>query len=296
MSTDPMTNIELTDPNYGEATGVESALSPYVGPYVTEMLGRGQGLASMPYEAYTGPLTAGPSDLQTKAFEGLGSLNIPTERMGAFTPQTFTGGIATQFMNPYLEAALEPQLREARRQADISRLADASRLTKAGAFGGGRQAIMDAERDRNLQTRLGDITAKGYADAYTQALNQFNIEQDRERAVQEDINKFGLASLGKLANLGGVQRGIDTEGITADRLQFEEEREFPYKQVQYMQSLLQGLPIATKSYTYQEPSSIDRIISGAGNLMRGTDAFTDYFSRFFPGLKEEGNPLTRLIS
>ena len=30
MSTDPMTNIELTDPNYGEATGVESALSPYV--------------------------------------------------------------------------------------------------------------------------------------------------------------------------------------------------------------------------------------------------------------------------
>ena len=74
----PLGDIELTDPNVGNFTGVESNLSPYVGPYVTEMLGRGQGLASMPYEAYTGPLTAGPSDLQTQAFQGLSSINVPT--------------------------------------------------------------------------------------------------------------------------------------------------------------------------------------------------------------------------
>jgi len=277
----PLGDIELTDPNVGNFTGVESNLSPYVGPYVTEMLGRGQGLASMPYEAYTGPLTAGPSDLQTQAFQGLSSINVPTSDMGAFTPQSFTGGIATQYMNPFLEAALAPQIAEARRQSDISALADATRLTKAGAFGGSRQAILDAERDRNLQQNLAAITGKGYTDAFDRAMGQFNVEQDRGRGVQEDINKFGLAALARQANLGAVQRDIDAEGITADRLQFEEERDFPYKQVQYMQSLLQGLPLATKSYTYQQPSPLSTFASGAGNLASLTDAFTDYYKKTF---------------
>tara|TARA_R100001509_G_scaffold146110_1_gene102984 strand:+ start:1260 stop:2114 length:855 start_codon:yes stop_codon:yes gene_type:complete len=281
----PLGDIELTDPNVGNFTGVESNLSPYVGPYVTEMLGRGQGLASMPYEAYTGPLTAGPSDLQTQAFQGLSSINVPTSDMGAFTPQSFTGGIATQYMNPFLEAALAPQIAEARRQSDISALADATRLTKAGAFGGSRQAILDAERDRNLQQNLAAITGKGYTDAFDRAMGQFNVEQDRGRGVQEDINKFGLAALARQANLGAVQRDIDAEGITADRLQFEEERDFPYKQVQYMQSLLQGLPLATKSYTYQQPSPLSTFASGAGNLASLTDAFTDYYKKTFGGDK-----------
>ena len=147
-------------------------------------------------------------------------------------------------MNPFPEAALAPQLAEARRQSEISALADASPFSKAGAFGGGRQAIIDAERDRNLQQNLAAITGKGYTDAFDRAMGQFNVEQDRARGVQEGINKFGLAALGRQANLGAVQRDIESEGITADRLQFEEERDFPYKQVQYMQSLLQGLPLA----------------------------------------------------
>jgi hypothetical protein len=41
--------------NVGAVAGVESSLSPYAGPYVTDMLGRGQALADMPFEAYTGP-------------------------------------------------------------------------------------------------------------------------------------------------------------------------------------------------------------------------------------------------
>ena len=42
------------DPTVGQITGQESALSNYVGPYVTEMLGRGQALGSMGYQANGG--------------------------------------------------------------------------------------------------------------------------------------------------------------------------------------------------------------------------------------------------
>ena len=266
--TDALTQAKTTpSPLPEQQLGTESSLSSWVGPYVTDMLGKGQGLASEPYQAYTGPLTAGTSDLQDTAFQGLGSLNIPTEKMGGFTPQTFTADKAAQYMNPYLSAALQPQIDEARRQADIQRLADASRLTKAGAYGGGRQAIMESEGNRNLLQNLSGITGKGYADAYDKAVGQFNVEQDRSRGVQEDINKYGLAALQKQADLGSVQRGIESEGIAADKLQFEEERDFPYKQVQYMQSLLQGLPVGTQSYTYTQPTALETLRQDTGDVM-----------------------------
>ena len=254
------------DPVAGQEAGRESSLSNWAGPYVTDMLGRGQALADQPYEAYSGPLTAGQSELQTQAFEGLAGLAIPTDQMGAYTPQQFTAESAQQYMNPYLMASLNPQLDEARRQAEIQRVQDAGRLTKAGAYGGSRQAIMESEANRNLLQNMSAITGEGYRTAYDTAMGQFNTEQDREMAAQEAANTYGLSALRDIADMGATQRGITSEGITADKAQFEEERDFPYKQVQYMQSLLQDLPISAQSYSYMQPSQLSTVLSTAGGL------------------------------
>ena len=263
------------DPLIGQQTGTESSLSNWAGPYVTEMLGRGQALASAPYQAYTGPLSTGPSAAESAAFQGIAGLSIPTDQMGAFVPQTFTADAASQYMNPYLMASLQPQIDEARRQAQIQRVQDAGRLTQSGAFGGSRQAIMESELNRNLLTNLAGITGTGYASAYDRAMQQFNTEQDRQAAAQTAANTYGLAGLTKQAELGGIQRGIEQAGIDADRMQFEEERDFPYKQVQYMQSLLQGLPVAAQSYSYMQPSELSSTLSGASGIM-------ELFDQLFP--------------
>ena len=259
---------EDTSAPAGTVTGGESSLSTYAGDYVTDMLGRGQALGSQDYQAYTGPLTAGESDLQSAAFSGLGSLTLPTEQMGTagYQPQQFTGANVQQYMNPYIMTALQPQIDEARRQSEIDRLANASRLTQAGAFGGARQAVIDSENQRALQSNLANITGQGYKDAYAQALNQFNTQQDREMTAQDKINLYGTQGLQNLADMGATQRGIESEGITADRLQFEEERDFPFKQVQYMQSLLSGLPLSAQNYSYSEPSFLSEMLSGAGGI------------------------------
>ena len=253
------------DPLVGKEIGRESALSTWAGPYVTEMLGRGRAIASEPYQTYTGPLTAGQSAGQAAAFQGIGSLNIPTTEMGAFAPTSFTDtGIAQQYMNPFIQTALDPQIAEARRQAEIQRVANAGRLTQAGAYGGSRQAVMESEADRNLLQNIAGITGQGYQTAYDKAAAQYNVEQERERATQDAINKYGLSSLAAQANLGAKERDIEQQGIAADYKQFREERDFPYKQVQYMQSLLQGLPLATQSYTYAEPSRVSQIAALGG--------------------------------
>jgi hypothetical protein len=255
------------DPNVGQTAGTESSLSTWAGPYVTDMLGRGAALADQPYYAYEGPLTAGASDLQSQAFQGLAGLTVP-ENMGAYTPGSFTEeGVAETYMNPYLQQVLDPQLEELRRQAEISRVQQAGKLTRAGAFGGSRQQLADSELTRNLLDKMAGVTGKTYADAFNRAQDQFNIEQKMGQQAQEYTNRYGLEALDAQMRAGDVQRGIEQEGITADRLQFEEERDYPYRQVQYMQSLLQGLPLEAQSYSYTQPSTVSNLMGGAGGIL-----------------------------
>ena len=247
----------------GEKTGMESSLSNWAGPYVTDMLGRGQALAATPYEAYTGPLTAGASDLQQQAFQGVGNLVVPTEQMGAYTPETFDDAQASRYMNPFIQQSLQPQLQELQRQQEIKRIANAGRMAQAGAYGGGRQAVLESELDRAGLEQAGRLTGASYVDAYNRAQQQFNIEQDRQRQAQELANTYGLGALQKQVDLGTAQRGIESEGVAADMKQFEEEIAYPFKMNQYQASLLQNMPLQTQSYSYAQPSGLANILTGA---------------------------------
>mgnify|MGYP005988468775 CR=1 FL=1 len=266
----------ITGAPAGEIASQTESLSPYAAPYVTEMLGRGQALASTPYQAYTGPLTAGPSQLQQQAFGGLGSLALPgasaagsltgaayqplspQQIAGGETPQPFAGAGASPvqaYMNPYLQAALEPQYEQARRQTDIAQQALQSRYAKAGAYGGSRQGVAEAELQRGLLDRLAGITGTGYQQAYDRAADLFGQER-----------QYGLQALQAQQVGGAQQRAIEQQGIGADIAQFQEERDYPYKQVQYMQSLLQGLPIEALSREYIEPSDVSTILGYLGAI------------------------------
>ena len=318
-------------------TGVESNLSNWAGDYVTNMLGQGQALANMPYQAYTGPLTAGPSALQTKVSQGLQGVNFPgilgksftsptggqmpmgnqmdpgagyrgaapkTEEdwnnfqglaqfvpgtdmakakadfmsgsagknvggpeMGAYTapadmPQVMPreggyggqqpGGIAQSYMNPYLQSVLNPQLDELQRRSQINLQPDLAKLTQAGGFGGSRQALMQGEAGRNLLQEQNKTVGQGYANAYDKAMQQFNTEQGQAKDL-----------VGLMSGVGATDRGIESEGIAADKAQFEEARNNPYKMVQFQQSLLSGLPLAAQNYNLAQPSTLQNIAGGA---------------------------------
>lgn len=347
----------------------ESTLSNWVGPYVTDMLGKASTLSEQPYTAYTGPLTAGPSDLQTQGFTGIE--NLWQERnTDAFDPTTFTSDLSyspdtfdptaygtdqftysgygptgqaeletwtnpanyTNYMSPYIDQALLPQLEEMRRQADISRLDDATRLTQAGAYGGSRQAIMESEARDNLARLMDEVYGGGLQTAYESGMKQFNDEENRrldqfnkdrdvgmqqnqweneflldryntdtdrwidqfnteenrrrddfidqiERArqqhnieqgldwqVTQGDRDYGLNLINDLMRTGQAQRDIGSEGIAADIAQFENERDYPYRMLQFMQSMLQGMPVQTNEYTTMQPSAWNETLATTGGL------------------------------
>ena len=252
-------------------TSTSSTLSPWVGDYVTSTLGKAQSLADQPYQAYKGPLTAGASDLQNQAFAGASNLATTGYTPGTFTGGTFDANAAKQYMNPFLSASLSPQLAEQQRAADIARLSDNARLAQAGAFGGGRQAVMESEGRRNLLDKQSQLIGKGYETAYDKAMAQFNADQTRRmdadkagEASRQYSATYGRDTLKDLAGLGATQRDIEQEGITADQKEWEKQRDWDKQMQQYKLGLLEKLPISTSVNTPNTNPLLDLIQSSTG--------------------------------
>jgi hypothetical protein len=114
---------------------------------------------------------------------------------------------------------------------------------------------------------MSDITGQGYQQAFTQAQNQFNTEQNRQMQAAQQASRLGLDVLGAQRTGGTEQRNIEQQGIAADLAQFEFERDYPQRQVQFMQSLLQGLPLETQAYNYTSTSPLQTIAGGTSDIL-----------------------------
>ena len=247
-------------------------LPAWAQPYAKDTLARGAALTDInqnPYQTYGGDRLAWFNPLQQTALEGardmqaapqLGAATEMATQAGQYTPSEFQnqfqyeGGeytpgefqnqyqsvgeswnpdAAQQYMNPFMEAALNPQLRSATRDAQMAQMQDQAAAVGRGAFGGSRTAIGQGMREQGLMQNLGDIRAKGYETAYTQAAQQF--QQDQARKVQEASLRaqYGLSAdqAREASRQFGSKQGVDLAalqaqyGLAADQAR-EQSRQF----------------------------------------------------------------------
>ena len=175
------------------------------------------------------PTTATSGYTAPAAYTG-GTFNAGTVSAGLGAP-----GSVQSYMNPYLQNVVDVQAREARRQADIQRATDAKKFQ--GGFGGGRQALYNAENVRNVNQQIGDIQAKGSQAAYDTALKQRLAEGEQYRLGQEATSKLGLEAQKETeaSRQFGSKQGLASAelaakyGLDAQKLT-EESRQFGAKQ------------------------------------------------------------------
>jgi hypothetical protein len=126
-----------------------------------------------------------------------------------------------QYMSPYQQSVTNLEVDAARRQADISRAQRGSQFARAGAFGGARQAIENAEAERALQSQLSGIQARGSQSAYDKAVQamQFgsNLGLQGLQGAQQGLGtalqggQLGLSGIGTA--LQGLQGGMQGAGL-----------------------------------------------------------------------------------
>jgi hypothetical protein len=103
-----------------------------------------------------------------------------------------------QYMNPYMNIALQQQLDEMNRQAQIQGQGLQAQATKAGAFGGTREGIQRAELGRNLAQTQNQAIANAMQQGYGQALSTAQQQQQNQMAGYNQLGNIGQG-IGSLA-------------------------------------------------------------------------------------------------
>jgi hypothetical protein len=101
------------------------------------------------------------------------------------------------YMNPYLQASLQPQLAEMQRQYGISGAQQQGNATRAGAFGGSREALAYSENQRNKNIAMNQAIGQGYNTAYDVA------NRNMQSAAQLGMQGAGIGLQGIGAGLQG---------------------------------------------------------------------------------------------
>jgi len=304
---------------------VQTGFAPEIAPYGEALLGQGAFYTNPqtnPYMQYQGSQVAGFTPMQQQSYDaasqmqtapqlgdatamaglaGLGGLNASytynpyqsqnfnTAYSNATTKDAQGNVTGNSMLNPFLDV----QNAATYRQNAIANAQNNAQATTAGAFGGGRQAIMNAQNQNTLQSQL----AKNQFDAYNQAQGQFNTEQGQQQAAAnlnaqqgqfganiglqglntalQGANTLGtlgtnqynqnLGVIGLQNQLGGQQQQQVQNAMNVDYNNFQNQQNYPYQQMNFMSNLIRGLPMTQQAVSmYQAPPSTLSQVAGLG--------------------------------
>ena len=250
-------------------------------------------LASQGIGAYQPYLDAAQA-AQTAA---LGTAGAGTQ---ALSSMQFDPSQVQQYMDPYQQSVTQDALKEMDRQGAMAQNQLAGQAVGAGAFGGSRFGIQQAEQARNLQDiksrRIFEDMSRNYQQAVgaMQAANTQRTQQaqgfanlgnvasgigQRTGALGQAQQAAQAQDVSQLMGIGGMQQQLQQQGFnTGYQNQLNAMME-PYRRLSYGQQMLQGLaplggttqqtvaPMPTTNPYLQAAGSVAGLAGGLGSLM-----------------------------
>jgi len=118
-------------------------------------------------------------------------------------PDRFDSAQAQQYMSPYMQNVVDVQKQQAVRDAKIGQLSGNLAAARQGTYGGARQLLAGTERERNLGQQLGQIQATGSQNAFQNAQQQFNTQQQAQQGANQQnlAARLGIQQLGSGQNM-----------------------------------------------------------------------------------------------
>jgi hypothetical protein len=142
------------------------------------------------------------------AYNGLQSPIAPGvnagNTFGAAGAQTFNNADVGSYMNPYAQAALQPQLQQMATQLGQQQQQINASSTQAGAFGDARQGVASALANQQGNQAMANVEAQGMNSAYQSAQQAFQ---------QDQANKLNAYNMG--GQLGMQQEGANLNAFNA---------------------------------------------------------------------------------
>lgn len=240
---------------------------------------------------------AGADPLTTKAVE-LGEQMVGTQDpfiegardQALAAQQAITSGLGflqpdsiQKFQDPFRDQVIDVAMRELDRQADMQRAGAKAQAIQAGAFGGSREGVRQAEADRGLQQVKADTLSKLLSSGFGQALK---ASQEAGRlsgglgqafgtlaGQTSDIGRLqqalGQADISQLTQLGALRQRQQQAELDANRANLLQQSQEPFTRLQLGQNLLQGMPSSSIPSTFTQATQ-----PSANPFLQGIGAYT----------------------
>jgi hypothetical protein len=218
---------------------------------------------------------AAPSQLQQTGFGMAGQTGIGQQAVQqgiAGIQQAAAGPNINQFFNPYQSYVTD----EITRQAQMAQNQQAANAVQAGAFGGGREGVAQAEIERARQANVGQAQAAGFQTALgaAQQQQQFGMQAGQSLlgagAQQQAMQQGDIQSL---LQAGGIQQQLGQQALDAQRQTQLQQAYEPYQRAEFLKGIMTNLPTGQSSVTQTTAPGQNPIAQAAG---AGLGAYAAY--------------------
>jgi hypothetical protein len=218
---------------------------------------------------------AAPTGLEQAGFQQAGATGV-----GAQTTAAGIGSVLgsmqapniNQFLNPYQSYVTD----EITRQANMASNQLSANAVGAGAFGGAREGIQQAEIERARQANIGQSMAQGFQTAAGLAAQQQGIQQAGGQllgALGGQQQAMQQADIASLLQAGGVQRALGQQALDAQR-QTDLSRSYePYQRLEFLKGIMTNMPTSQSAVTATTAPGSNPLAQAAGT---GISAYAAY--------------------
>jgi hypothetical protein len=258
----------------------------------SNLLGLGTTVASQPLQQYSGPLVAGFTPMQNQAFgtiqnaQGIADpyINAAAQYTSSgatpITPTAFSADQVNQYESPYTQQVVNATQAQFNNQNQQQQQQLIGNAISQGAFGGDRtavaQAVLAGQQQLNQAPTIANLENQGYS----QALGEFNTQQQTGVGAQEATGwlgenaGFGMGNLGNEAlnstltganaqlQAGALGQQLSQEQLNVPYEQFLQQQAYPFQTTSWLGNMVEGLGGSsggTSSTTTPGPSTLGQI-------------------------------------
>jgi hypothetical protein len=218
---------------------------------------------------------AGPSGLEQTGFSqaGVTGVGAPATAMGIGSVLgSMQGPNINQFLNPYQSYVTD----EIARQGQMASNQLSASAIGAGAFGGAREGVQQAELQRATQANIGQSMAQGFNTALGAAQQQQGIQQAGGQllgALGGQQQAMQQADISSLLQAGGVQRQLGQQALDAQRQTTLARQYEPYQRLEFLKGIMTNMPTSQSAVTATTAPGTNPLAQAAGT---GIGAYAAY--------------------
>ncbi len=220
---------------------------------------------------------AGLGALEQQGMSNIQSgIGAPTVQAGINSVQAASAPIGAAQINQYLNPYQSYVTDEIGRQAQIMGNQLGSKAIGAGAFGGGREGVQQAELQGRALTAMGTAQQQGFNTALSAAQNQQRVGLQGGQLMGQlglGQQQMAQADVNQLMAAGGVQRQLAQSALDAQRQSTLQQQYEPYQRAEFLANLYAAGPKSQSGITMGTAPSTSPLAQSIGT---GIGAFAAY--------------------